>query len=248
MKKLVLALICCFALFPPGVHAEVSQLKVGISTGYPPFYFFTADNRPSGVCVDIIDQVALHLGVKVQYVSYPWKRMLEYGKSGEVDAVMPLFQTTEREQFLLFPAEALTIEENRFFTAASSDLGYSGKLDDVVNFSIGVIDGFSYGKEFDSLELKQKISVPSLDQLLQLVLYQRVDFGIGNPMVVTYAAQQMGKADQLRFLSPPVTADPLFIGFSKMTIEPGFVSRFSDALRKFKATDAYGEILSIYGL
>lgn len=56
----------------------------------------------------------------VKFTGYPWKRMLQYGKEGEVDAVMPLFQTLEQEQFLLFPKTALIDEDNRFFTTASN--------------------------------------------------------------------------------------------------------------------------------
>ena len=248
MKKSVFSFFLCLMLLASNVYAEVGQLKIGISTGYPPFYYFTADNQPTCICIDIIDEVTSRMGIAVEYIRFPWKRMLQYGKSGEVDAVMPLFQTTEREQFLLFPAEALVIEENRFFTAAASPSDYTGKLEEILDHSVGVIDGYSYGQKFDSLTLKEKTVVMTQDQLIQLVLHQRVDYGIGNSKVIGFSAKQMGKAEELRFLSPPVTAEPLFIGFSKKRMEPNFVARFSEALREFKASVAYAEILQKYRL
>ncbi|SHJ06229.1 amino acid ABC transporter substrate-binding protein, PAAT family [Malonomonas rubra DSM 5091] len=248
MRKWLFSSILCLLTLVSSASAEVRQLQISISTGYPPFYFFTEDDQPAGICIDIIDQVAEKMGIKVEYVSYPWKRMLEYGRTGEVDAVLPLFQTREREQFLLFPAEALVIEENRFFTSAGSSVTYSGQLSDVTDYSIGVVDGFSYGSQFDQIELEHKIVSETLEQLIRLVAYQRVDLAIGNSKVINYTAHLMAKADQIRFLSPPVTADPLFIGFSKEKIDPAFVARFSDALREFKATEAYARILQPYGL
>lgn len=248
MKKSILSFILCLLLLASNAYAEISQLKIGISSGYPPFYYFSEDNQPTGICIDIIDEVSLQMGIAVEYISFPWKRMLQYGKSGDVDAVMPLFQTPERDQFLFFPAEYLAIEENRFFTAAASPSAYTGKLEDILDHSVGVIDGYSYGRKFDSLTLKEKTVVMTQEQLIQLVLHQRVDFGIGNSKVIGFAAKQMGKAEELRFLSPPVTAEPLFIGFSKKKIEPDFVASFSEALREFKASAAYTEILQKYGL
>lgn len=248
MKKWILSSIFSLFLLASNAYADVSQLLISVSTGYPPFYFFTEDKQPTGICIDIIDQVAQRMGIEVEYVSYPWKRMLEYGKSGAVDAVLPLFKTPERERFLLFPTEALAIEENRFFTATSSSLGYTGRLADIAGHGIGVIDGYSYGPEFDSLKLEEKTVVMSQEQLIRLVLHQRIDYGIGNSKVINFTARKMNKAEQLRFLSPPVTSESLFIGFSKKKISPGFVARFSDVLREFKATDTYRGILRNYGL
>lgn len=248
MKKKLFSLILSLFLFVSNASADVSHLLISVSTGYPPFYFFTEDKQPAGICIDIIDQVAQKMGIAVEYVSYPWKRMLQYGRAGEVDAILPLFQTAEREQFLYFPAEALAIEENRFFTSTSSALEYSGRLADIIDHSVGVIDDYSYGREFDNLKFSGKTVVMSQEQLIRLVLHQRVDFGIGNSKVIRYAAQRMGNAEQLRFLSPPVTSEPLFIGFSKKKIGPDFVARFTEALHEFKSTDAYFAILRTYGL
>lgn len=229
-------------------HAEVKQLHIALGSGYPPFYSFDENKQPSGICIDIVNLVAQAMNITVQYDSYPWKRMLSYGKEGKVDAVMPLFKTAEREQFLSFPEVGLVDEDNSFFISPSNPLNYSGKLVEVANLKVGVMDNYSYGKEFDSMDFPNKTVAKSAEQLIMLVQNKRIDLGIGNSKVITYFAKKMSATDKIRFLSPPVTVNPLFIGFSKKRVDQDFVARFNKQLQKLKATQTYAEITRDYGL
>jgi polar amino acid transport system substrate-binding protein len=245
MNKTFVVFVLFFTMTCPA-YAEVAMLHVGLSTGYPPFYFFDENKQPTGICVDIINQVAQSMEITVEYDSYPWKRMLSYGKEGVVDAVMPLFKTDEREQFLYFPETGLIDEANHFFTSSSSAIEYSGKLVDVVDHKIGVIDNYSYGTKFDKMEFTDKTLVQDPKQLILLVQRQRVDLGLGNSNVISYLAKKMNAADEIHFLDPPVTISPLFIGFSKKQVDQDFVNRFNRQLEKFKATRAYTKIIQAY--
>jgi polar amino acid transport system substrate-binding protein len=245
MKKTLVIFVSLLALACPA-YAEVTQLHIGLSTGYPPFYFFDDNKQPTGICVDIINQVAQAMNISVQYNSYPWKRMLKYGKEGKVDAVMPLFKTDEREQFLTFPGAGLINETNNFFTSSSSTIKYSGKLTDVIDYKIGVIDKYSYGKKFDNTDFTDKTLVKAPEQLIQLVLHKRIELGLGNSKVLSYHANKMDAADKIHFLSPPVTIDPLFIGFSKKRVDQDFVNQFNNQLQKLKESKAYAEIIQAY--
>ena len=245
MKKELVIFVIFFVISCPA-YAEVTQLHIGLSSGYPPFYFFDENNQPTGICIDIVNQVAQSLNISVQYDSYPWKRMIKYGKMGKVDAVMPLFKTDEREQFLTFPETGLIDEANRFFTSSSNTIKYSGKLTDVINHKIGVIDKYSYGKEFDNTDFTDKTIAHDPKQLILLVQNKRIELGLGNSKVVTYSAKKMDAADKIRFLDPPVTIKPLFIGFSKKRVNQDFVNQFNKQLQKFKTTKAYAEIIQAY--
>ena len=245
MKKALVIIVSIFFITCPA-YAEIKQLHVGISTGYPPFYFFDENNQPTGICIDIINQVAKSMNISVQYDSYPWKRMLNFGKEGKVDAVMPLFKTEEREDFLIFPEMGLIEETNRFFTHTSNNIKYSGKLSDVINLRIGVIDKFSYGQEFDHTDFADKTIVRDTELLISLVRNKRVELGIGNSKVIRYEAKKMDAADSIRFLTPPVTINSLFIGFSRNRVDQDFVNQFNKQLQKFKTTEAYAEIIQAY--
>lgn len=245
MKKALVIFISFLAITCPA-YAEVTQLHIGLSTGYPPFYFFDENKQPTGICVDIINQVAQAMNISVRYESYPWKRLLKHGKEGKVDAVMPLFKTDEREQFLAFPETGLIDEANRFFTSSSNSIKYSGKLTDVVNHKIGVIDNYSYGKNFDNTDFTNKTIVQDPKQLILLVQRKRIELGLGNSKVISYFAKKMDAADEIHFLSPPVTISQLFIGFSKKRVDKDFVNQFNKQLQKLKTSKKYAEIIQAY--
>lgn len=245
MKKALVIFISFLAITCPA-YAEVTQLHIGLSTGYPPFYFFDENKQPTGICVDIINQVAQAMNISVRYESYPWKRLLKHGKEGKVDAVMPLFKTDEREQFLAFPETGLIDEANRFFTSSSNSIKYSGKLTDVVNHKIGVIDNYSYGKNFDNTDFTNKTIVQDPKQLILLVQRKRIELGLGNSKVISYLAKKMDAADEIHFLSPPVTISQLFIGFSKKRVDKDFVNQFNKQLQKLKTSKKYAEIIQAY--
>ena len=246
MKKYLFLMIGFVLLVKSISHADTKQMTIGISIGYPPFYFFSKENKPTGICIDIIDQVAEKLGITVNYVSYPWKRMLLYGKNGTVDGIMPLFKTPEREQFLLFPDSSLINEDNSLFTTSTSSIAYSGRLIDMVDKKIAVIGDFSYGVEFDQARFKDKMIANDNEQLINLVLLGRADLGIGNSKVIMYAAEKMGSSRRIRSLSPPVTTEGLFIGFSKASVSPDFVTSFDQQLQLFKASPDYQRIIKSY--
>jgi polar amino acid transport system substrate-binding protein len=245
MKKTLLIFVSLFALTCPA-NAELKQFHIGLSTGYPPFYFFDENKRPTGICIDIVNQVAQAMNISVQYESYPWKRMLNYGEDGKVDAVMPLFKTDEREQFLTFPETGLINEVNSLFTSNSNTIRFSGKLTELINHKIGVIEKYSYGKEFDNTDFTNKTIVHDPKQLILLVQHNRIELGLGNSKVIKYISKKMDAADKIHFLNPPVAINPLFIGFSKKSVDQDFVNQFNKQLQKFKASKAYTEIIQAY--
>ena len=245
MKKYLLLLLL-FLLLPFSSYAEDNNLHIGISTGYPPYYFFDDDQKAVGICIEVINHIAGQLNISVQFTSYPWKRMMYNGQEGYVDAIMPLFKTSERELFLLFPETEIIMEDNSFFTLNSNPLTYSGNLNDIIDHRIGVVESYSYGEAFDKKNIQHKTIAESGDQLIQLVLNKRVEMGIGNTMVVTYLADKRGAADKIKFLSPPVTESPLYIGFSKKKVSADFVTQFNTSLQDFKSTKAYAELIDKY--
>ncbi len=245
MKKFLFLILLIVAL-PNFIYAEDKSLHVGIGTGYSPFYFFDDNKKPTGICIEVINHVAKQLNISIQFSSYPWNRMIYNGKEGYVDAIMPLFKTSEREQFLIFPKNAIIMEDNSFFTLKSNTLSFSGDLNDITNRHIGVIENYSYGEAFDKKNMQQKTMAESGDQLIQLVLNKRVEMGIGNTMVITYLANKRDVADKIKFLSPSVIESPLYIGFSKKKVSVEFVTQFSKSLKHFKSTKDYSAIIKRY--
>lgn len=250
MKKgtrLAILIVALLGVCYTPANLQAGKLVVGTSTGYPPYYF-VENGELKGICVAVINRTAHLLGMQVVYKQYPWKRMLQYGKSGQVDAVMPLFKTTAREQFLLFPDMEIALEEDSFFTRKGTGIKFTGKLQDLTGHPIGIVTNYSYGDPFDSADYLEKISTRNDYNLIQMFKFKRFAIGLGNRQVVSYFARKTGGIANLVFLEPPITSAPLYLAFSKAKGHAKLTVTFSKALRKFKATRAYQEILEAYGV
>lgn len=248
--KLRLLLIILFSLtifHPFSLQAETKEIVIGTSTGYPPFYYF--DETIKGACPEIIETVFQKMGYKVRFVQYPWKRMLFVGKSGKVHAIMPLFKTPQRETFLHFHKNALAYEDNRLFSLNPPPLKAFQNLMDLKPYFIGTIKSYSYGAEFDNANYLEKLETNDETHLIKLIRKKRVELGIGSKPVILHYARQAGmSAGQISFLSPYITRDALYLGFSKAKDTEKLSMNFSKQLKKFKATNGYKKIIQKYNL
>ncbi len=82
--------------------------------------------------------------------------------------------------------------------------------------------------------------------------FQKLSEGRLDYIVTSYSngpesAKQMGAVGRIKALPQPITTkDDLYIIFSKKTVTPGCVGKFSDALKNFRQTERYDTIYRKY--
>lgn len=79
---------------------------------------------------------------------------------------------------------------------------------------IGVVAGYSYGRYFDSHKGLRTVVRQNDSHLIRMFAHNRFPVGIGNRFVVAHNASLLGIADEVTFLTPPLSKDPLYMGFS----------------------------------
>ena len=77
-------------------------VRVANEEAWPP-YDFAEHGRPLGFSVDYMNLVAEKIGVKLRYITDPsWNNLLAMAKRGELDVVLNIVKTPERQQYLLY--------------------------------------------------------------------------------------------------------------------------------------------------
>jgi two-component system, sensor histidine kinase and response regulator len=86
---------------------EHPRVRVHNETDWPPFNF-AENGQPRGYSIDFMNLMAAHVGLQVEYVTGPsWGEFLAMMKRGELDVMLNIVRTPEREQYLSFtPAYA----------------------------------------------------------------------------------------------------------------------------------------------
>lgn len=250
--KTLIGLFVVIALFLANitaVHALPKHIHIGKQQDYPP-YIFEVNGKTVGICAELAEAAFHRLGITVTYSQYPFPRMLKYGQTGDVDAVMLVFKTQEREKYLYFPDHALSYEENSFFTLKDFHISYSGNVNELKNHTVGVIRGFSYGHIFDNATFIKRIETADDEMLIKLLLASRYKIAVGCKSVINYHAEKNGIIDKITFLTPNLfSKKPLYIGFSKAIPENRELTiKFSEALSDILKTDTYHNILNKYNI
>ncbi len=78
------------------------RIQVHNETDWPPFNF-AEDGQPLGYSIDFMNLLAKKVGLSVEYVTGPsWNDFLEMMKAGDLDVMLNIVKTPEREKYLLY--------------------------------------------------------------------------------------------------------------------------------------------------
>jgi len=81
-----------------------------------------------GMLVDLVTEAYRRAGHSVEVNLMPWARCLKDAETGEVDGVFSSFELPERERFLAFSKEVLTMQVISFFARSESTHSFDGNL------------------------------------------------------------------------------------------------------------------------
>jgi len=243
MKKLVMLTI--LLIFSTVSYAQ-EQLLV-ITDPWPP-YIIDENDQQGGFEYDITEEILKTMGYTMKYKSYPWNRVLHLIKNKEADAVLGIFKNTERQQYMFFPDEAFVNTSYVLFHKKNDKFRYDG-ISSLNQKQIGIIGGYVYGNEFDNADNFTKQSVPTVKQNIEKLLKNRIDLFTENRLVGMYIVNKMGYTDKISPTTTPIDDDkPHYIAFSMKNGHDKLAKKFAAALKEFKQTQRFTEILNKYGL
>lgn len=95
------------ALPSPALQAgPVPPVRLCNSTEFWPPYSFLKGERLEGEHIEILDAAFADLGITMEQVYLPWKRCQDRVAAGEIDGVIGVSYSTERNAVFHFPADA----------------------------------------------------------------------------------------------------------------------------------------------
>lgn len=204
-------------------------------------------NSIKGMNVEILEAVAEEFGISIQWEVYPWARCQHLARIGEVDGLMSLYRTAEREKYYFFPDENINMDECVFFTFPGSHVSYDGTLESLSGMKVLIAHANSYGKLFDEAENFEKVVAPNTVNVVRMIAGKRFSIGIGSRKAVENEIRMGGYDGKISILEPPYDIETYFaLSRSKGPAYAELADAFSDALKAFKKTERYKRILDRY--
>lgn len=212
-------------------------------------YYTWVDGHPEGPCPEIAEGALRQMGAEVEFVRYPWVRVLQSVELKKVDAGLCGTKTDERAAYSYYPSEPLLNYDVTLFVRADSPLR-SSDIAELRHKSFALIKGYTFGSVDDELEAGGmiRIETPNRESLLKLLLIGRADTVLDSTLPLLTDARRAGVADQVRAIRPSLAETPGYLFFSRRPGHDELAKRFSEALTEYKAGPEYREIRKRYGL
>ncbi len=246
MKKIYYILI--FLILGSSLSFANESITIVRGQDFPPYHYIDENGSEKGFVIETINGVARLMEISVTYKQYPWSRCINMIEKGYADAMMNLFKTKRRMQFMEFSDNILVYETNSLFSLQTKELAYTGTISSLTPYKMGTIRNYSYGKLFDHVHFPINFQMETETELINSLINNRCEVIIGNKLVIFNLLKTMKLKSQIKMLSPDVSKDPLYISFSKRRKHKALSQSFSKHLKQFKSSQDYQKLIQAYSL
>jgi polar amino acid transport system substrate-binding protein len=182
---------------PASAKGDVIQYAVFPA---PPYMIGAGDENSamSGIDVEIVQEIARRMNLKVEYIKCTWSRCLELMKTGEADLLSSAYKKPDREEYMLYLSQPFLNQLPVAFYFIKGKNYSVTTYDDIYQFgNIGVLNGASYFERFDQDKETKKFEVTSQDQLFPMLLAGRLDAIAGYVPTENYRITEGWYRDQI---------------------------------------------------
>jgi len=128
---------------------EKGVINVGIEGAYPPFNFYNNSNELEGFDVDITNEIAKRMDVKVNFIATPWDSIIGGLLSKKYEIIISSMAITEERKQKVDFTEPYYRTGAQLFAPANTDM--KDAKTDLKGKKIGVVTGTTFTKEVERL-------------------------------------------------------------------------------------------------
>jgi hypothetical protein len=166
-----------------------NHLKIGADP-FPPYQYYDSNGILQGMDYERIKKAGINAGFEIEFFVEDWTIIEQKFSKGELDAIFQLPKTPEREKKYLF-SKKLRDGITEIVTGDPTINIPSIKYIEIYNYTIGVVDGISYGEEVNALDPKCKIIYKDNENLLSDIGKKEVNFGIFDQGVKNFIMEKL---------------------------------------------------------
>ena len=217
-----------------------------VADPFPP-YQYVESGAIRGVDHDIIAAAFGEYGIDIMTRLFPWDECIHLLKEEKADGIFQIAPTPEREKAYIFSKPlraARTVMYKRVENPIRFDMN-NDFSEQLKNYRLGVVKGYSYHPLIDSLGEHSKMEVDSQEALLTGLRRGKFDLAVIDWGVAQYLANNMGIRDIDRAEGYEITRQ-LHVAFQRNRNH--IADRFNSGLDRVKEKGIYNRIFARYGL
>ncbi len=222
--------------------AGAESITIYANEDYRPIIYKNTQGQASGIAYELLMRHEKLSGNKIALEMSSWRRAYELALRGH-GGIIGLSKTKQRlalfdysDSFFSVEVSVVVKKGGEFPLRSVNDL--KGKL-------VGVTNGASYGDEFN-LALAHHVFAADFNYSstirLKKLLHDRIDCIVigggrqGLLLALNTDPELLAHREQFILLEPPLTYDPLYLGFHKSMKMKGFLSEFNKTIKTAKSS------------
>ncbi|MEY2655341.1 MAG: hypothetical protein RLZZ524_2369 [Pseudomonadota bacterium] len=216
---------------PAHAAGDCRRVVFSANPDYPPYHWAEGD-RIVGASVTLTGRILDELGIawEARHVG-PWPRVLKSAEHGQIDLIVSLKPTPEREAYLLFTAAPAFPNPMAVFAAKARPIAFESPQD-LVGKRGGRTAGDRFGDAFDRYA-EQSLSLEDADSLGVNFLKLgagRIDYVVTGLYTGRAQLLRMGLSERIVPLPRPVNEGDVHHGFSRRSPCAGLAQAVSQRL------------------
>ncbi len=158
---------------PTQAPASPRLITAAVLNDFPPLYSHDEAGKPNGFAIDILEQVAKQIGLKVRYLPLEnWAKAMQAIRSGAADLIPGIGISPARSAEFLFTEEIETIPVSCFVRSSNNDIKGIESLPDHRVAVIGMSAAHTRLRPMQGIDL---VAFPNIDSALFQLMAGDVD-------------------------------------------------------------------------
>ncbi|WP_411677417.1 transporter substrate-binding domain-containing protein [Caproicibacter sp.] len=190
---------------------DAGKLTVVGSGGYPPFNYIDDSGNVIGFDVDVGQEIAKRMGVKLNYVTSEWSGLIEGLRNGRYDAILGSMAITDER------LQSVNFTTPYYYSGAQlvvrSDSGFTDP-NQLNGKKIAVATGTNFEQDVKTLGAESALYDDDNSTMLELIS-GRVDGVITDRLVALEAKRKMKEGDQLQLLGKVMRVEKMGIAVNQ---------------------------------
>lgn len=250
VEILTFGVLLCMAVFSYGENGKTESTSVNIGVDEFEPFTYQEGSAIAGYTAEVVQRVLSNMGITSSIRLYPWARIVNLFKHGDIDILVGVFQTDERRMLAWFPDEPTGVYQYVMVIRKQDESKISyHSFEDLKGRSIGLQRETAYPKELLKYANENAMIeyVTYIDQNFLKLAGKRFDCVIEEVGVAVAAIRRLNLQDKLVILDKtPVFNEKFYTALSKQRFREDDARKFSDTLKAFKATEEYKNICGKY--
>ena len=189
---------------------DAGKVSFAMSGGYPPFNFFSKHNELVGFDVDVANEVATRLGVKLKPVTTEWSGIIEGLRSGVYDGILGSMAATDQRK------KVVDFSTSYYYSGAQMFVGIDAPFnsaEELKGRAVGLVTGTTFEQDAKDLGVTD-IRLYKDDTHTLTELSNGVIDGVITDRVVGVNAMNSGKF-KIKPLGSPLRKEDIAVAFRK---------------------------------